>query len=656
VSGDGKTGRGLEEDGQAGDGRKGDVQKGNPSRDASKTGPAGEVEAGSADWRAEWDRASKAARAEAERGVLSDALSEQAAGAAAPQARGEAAYAALVSAKETLAGLKGWRRALLGISAGALGCLAMAPVGFWPALIPAFCLLLIMLDGRAGLSGAKRWRAGAWDGWLFGFGYFLVGLYWIVSPFLVDAQAFAWMAPFAVVLLPAGLALFTALAGALAMAFWPRSDADGRVSGMARLLVLAASFAAAEWVRGHVFTGFAWNLTAQAWAGQVFVLQSAALLGSYGLGLVTVLIAAAPALLLDGKARPKTPGDARNALERAAPDPAPIHFGHRVRMSVWLPCLLAAVALAAMAGLGAWRVSALTPVVDPTRSEGQGVIRIVQPNTYQRDRLDPAKRQAIWNQLINVTRQPGIAAVTHVLWPEAAPPVVIDQWAEGRRAIAEILPPQAYLITGAIRVVPGENGETQYFNALHAINANAAVVATYDKHHLVPFGEYIPFREILEPLGLRKIAQGAGLLTPGEGPRTLTLPGSPAVGPLICYEVIFPGQVTDPRARPAFLVNVTDDSWFGNTSGPRQHLAMARLRAVEEGLPLARSASTGISALIDPLGRVVARLEWNSVGFLDHEIPQALPATAYARWGDSIFLLVLLATGLGAALMIRLRV
>jgi apolipoprotein N-acyltransferase len=503
------------------------------------------------------------------------------------------------------AGLSGWRRY---VAAWLLGALAAAP--FWPldgtpllvicltgppVLAIAFSGLVWLFDGSTGRLDA------AMLGWSFGFGFFVVGLYWIGAALFVDISAFWWLLPFAVVVFPAGLAIFAALAVLVAHEVCHRFS----LLGTPRVLVLAVAWTAAEWLRGHVLTGFPWNLAGYIWAGPfpgaLAVLQLTSLIGIYGLSLVTVTAAALPARLGDlGRGR--------------------------------LGSVLAAVLLIAVpAAGGAWRLIHAADDMVP------GVmLRVVQPSIPESLKNDPQALAQNFRRLLSLSASPGAEEITDVIWPEAAAPPLLERFADERKAMAAVTPKGGLLLTGAERAEPLQGWPpANVWNSLVVLNDKGEIVATYDKSHLVPFGEYMPFRGILP---IDKIAPSIGDFSSGPGPRTLDLPGVPPVSPLICYEAIFPGAVIDETARPQWLLNVTNDAWYGFTSGPFQHLAIARVRAVEEGLPLIRAANNGVSAIIDPYGRVLRRLELDSIGILDSTLPRALSPTFYERVRDKAFL------------------
>lgn len=508
--------------------------------------------------------------------------------------------------RHAISGLSGWRRALLSLFAGALGVLAMAPFFFIPALIVSFTVLVWLLDGaRARPLGAAT-KSAAWTIWLFSFGFLFPGLAWIGEAFLVDAETFAWLMPFAISLLPAGLSLFVAVLMVPAMTLW-------RPGSASRVLLLAALWCLAEWLRGHMFTGFPWNLVGLTWVGVLPVAQAASWVGSYGLSALTVAFAASFACL----------GDAPSS-DRAVP-----------RAPWGLPAAMALLVSGLMI-VGLVRIgTADSGVVDGVR------LRLVQPNTPQQERMVRANHDAIWDRLLTLTASEGASDVTHIIWPESAPPGFL---ARNPRRLAEldaVLEQEQVVLTGALRAEDDGEGGHRFYNGFYTLNGRADILSSYDKRHLVPFGEYVPQREFLARIGIGKIAQEIGSVTIGSQPRRLSVPGAPVVAPVICYEIIFPGAVIDEGPRPAWIVNVTDDAWFGDSIGPRQHFAIARMRAIEEGLPVIRAANGGISAAIDPWGRVRASLRLHERGVLDTGLPIAAPPTFYGQWGDTPILVVI---------------
>jgi apolipoprotein N-acyltransferase len=489
----------------------------------------------------------------------------------------------------------GWRRRSIAFVAGAISALAMAPFNAWPVLFFTLPVLVWLIDG----AGGRGWRAlatAAAAGWWFGFGYFLAGLYWIGYAFLVDAPTFGWLLPFAVLGLPAMLAIYTALGVALARALWQR--------GALRLLTLGVSLTAAEWLRGHALTGFPWNAFGYALTTPLALAQAASVLGIWGLTLIAVVAFATPATLIDD------PGQTRRP---------------------WLPFALAALTLAAFSGFGAARLAGM-----PTRLVDGVHLRIMQPNLPQDVRFNYSAKQEVMDRYVALSAKPGLDQVTHLIWPESPFPFFLTREADALVQIGRFLPQQTLLLTGAIRLAdPNNPAQSGVYNSIYAIDRRLSIRAVYDKVHLVPFGEYLPFQEILEHIGLQTLTEQRGGFLAGDRHRLMALPGAPSVLPLICYEVIFPGELASNDERPGWIVNVTNDGWFGNSSGPYQHLQQARVTAIEQGVAVARAANTGISAVIDPAGRIIASLPLASEGVLDAPLPRPIAAPLYARLGDA---------------------
>lgn len=526
--------------------------------------------------------------------------------------------------------LTGWRRWLAAFLAGALSVLALPPIHFLPILFVTFPLLAWLVDGLGAeemlvardLSKERRrslLMSAATVGWWFGFGYFLLGLYWIGFAFMVDAAKFAVFMPFAVTILPAGLALFPALAVALARLFWFR--------GYARIVVLALAWTILEWLRGHILTGFPWNLVGESFTASVALMQWAALVGAYGLSFIAILVMAC----------------------FAAFDARPVAASRSTLRQFAVPA--AALLILALLWAGGSVRMALA-----SDAQADGVeIRIVQPNIPQTEKWKPESRIAILGEFLRMSGEPtpaapeGLGPHSIVVWPESALAIFLAREPYVLSAISRLLPKGALLVTGSVRGEPAPEGPLDrlalFYNSLYVVNSDGQIVATYDKFHLVPFGEYLPFHKWLERIGLQKLTKLQGSFDVGPGPRTIALPGAPSASPLICYEIIFPDEVVESGTRPGWIVNVTNDAWFGTSSGPYQHFSQVRLRAVEQGLPVVRSANTGISGVIDPYGRVVVSQPLNTAGVLDAPLPAALAPTPYARWGDGT-LLILLAGGL----------
>ncbi|MCP1336422.1 apolipoprotein N-acyltransferase [Futiania mangrovi] len=500
--------------------------------------------------------------------------------------------APLVPPVRILAGQGRFVRALVPLLAGALLALALAPAFAWPLIF--LCWPLLALSIEASAAGPRPVRAAALAGWLFGFGYFVAGLFWIGEAFLVDAERFAILLPVAVAGLPAGLALFWGAAAGLAA--WA-----GRTPAM-RLAALWGALVLAEALRMRILTGFPWNLPAHVWAGSDPMMQTAALLGLDGLTAWTLGLALLPALLLVAEASP---------ARRAA--------------ALLLPALL----LGAQAGFGYWRLPAGgAGAADPDAP----VVRIVQPNIPQKMKWAPEQRRQIFAQYLDATRgagAPGFEGVDMVVWPESALPFLLDRTPEALEAIAATLG-GAWLVTGQQRMEEGADDVRTFFNSVMSIAPDGRIAAVYDKAHLVPFGEYLPLQPLMEAIGITQLTGIRGGFTPGGDRQGLLRAGSSQtlVAPLVCYEILFGGRIASGQDRPRAIVNVTNDAWFGTTTGPYQHLAAARLRAVIEGLPVVRAANTGVSALIDSHGRLRAAIPLATAGARDVALPPALPRPA----------------------------
>ncbi len=508
---------------------------------------------------------------------------------------------------------RGWKRAGIAALAGLVSVLAMAPFHIWPVLfvtMPVLVWLIEPLTGEVQSARAPLIRAFK-NGWWFGFGYFFAGLFWVGEAFLVEADTFGWLLPFAVTLLPAGLALFYGAAAAFTHAIWR--------PGLAGLLLMAVVFAGAEWLRGHLFTGFPWNVLGYAITQPLVLMQSASVIGIYGLTLWVVLIFAAPLVL---------------AVEQR---------------TTWPGLAIAIISLMAFSAFGALYSNG----TDGASLDGPRV-RIVQPSVLQREKWLPEKQAEIFQLHLDLSRQnakgerDGMTGITHVIWPEAAMPFKPLEQPRALEEIGKLLPAGAHLVSGGLRVetAPGPNGEARKraYNSLMVFGAGGSLAAIYDKIHLVPFGEYLPYQSVLERIGLQQLTRQRGGFATGQTPRPLiSLPGLPPIAGLICYEAIFPTAVVQSSERPGLLINITNDGWFGNTTGPRQHLHQTRVRAVEEGLPVLRAANNGISAVIDGNGRLLQSLGMNERGVIDSVIPRARPATLYAQFGDWMFLANVLA-------------
>jgi apolipoprotein N-acyltransferase len=513
----------------------------------------------------------------------------------------------------------GWRRAGIAFLAGAASTLGLAPFNACPVLFITFPVAVWLLEGAsAGRLGGVM--TAAITGWWFGFGYFVAGLYWMGFAFLVDAKTFAWLLPFAVVGLPAGLALFTALGFAIARLMWTR--------GPLRIVALALALTATEWLRGHVLTGFPWNVYGYALTGPLVLAQISALIGIWGLTFFAVILFASPAVLIDERDDTRRP---------------------------YMAPLLALTILVGIAAYGAIRLAQT-----PTQLVEGVKLRIMQPNLTQDEKFNYGARQAVMQRYLALSDKAtgpgamGVRDVTHLIWPESAFPFFLAREADALAQIADLLPQGTVLIVGAARpasMMPTP-GVVRAYNSIYVIDHDGSILSVYDKLHLVPFGEYLPFQDFLESLGLMQLTKVRGGYIPGNVRKLIAVPRAPAFLPLVCYEIVFPGDAVPRGERPGWLVNLTNDGWFGNSTGPYQHFQQARVRAIEEGLPLVRAANTGISAVVDPLGRIVASLPLGTEGVLDAPLPRAIEPTPYVRFGDAPAALAML---IAFALVLRRR-
>jgi len=525
-----------------------------------------------------------------------------------------------MSVADTVIVLWGWRRIGLALVAGAISALAFPPFNAAPVLLVTIPVFIWLIDGSVTPERAfalRRLLPAAAIGWWFGFGFFLGGLWWIGAAFLVDADEFAWLMPVAVIALPAGLALFWAFGAALARMFW--SD------GWPRILVFAVAMTIAEWLRGHLLGGFPWNAVGYAVMPLPVLMQGAALIGLWGMTLIAFLVFSLPALVIGGSRRDRG--------------------GRYALLTVIVLLLVADV------GYGTIRLHRAEDAFVPDVR-----FRLVQPAINQSEKWQKGRAEEIFNRLLDTSRislvagRSGLTGITHVVWPESSIPFLLTENPDALRAIADLLPSGSTLIAGAVRATPPDpaTARRQFFNAIYVINDDGVIRDAYDKVHLVPFGEYLPFQATLESWGIRQLTRLPGGFSAGASRRNVPLANAPAFAPLICYEAIFPGEVIGPGERPGFLLNVTNDAWYGNTPGPAQHLRLAQLRAIEEGLPLVRAANNGISAIVDPYGRILSSLALGTSGVIEGELPVALPPTLYESQGERPFLGLLLFAAVAA--------
>jgi apolipoprotein N-acyltransferase len=487
-----------------------------------------------------------------------------------------------------------WRMKFLLLSflLGLLSATGFAPLSLWPLTLLAFAGLMWLVES------APRLRSALARGWWFGVGQFVLGLNWIATAFTYQAAMPHWLGWIAVVLLSLYLAVYPAMAAGLAWRY-------GAGHRLVMVLVLAAAWTVTEWLRATMFTGFAWNPVGVALL-PTGASRLSALIGTYGLSGIAVLLAGALFLLVQGR---------------------------------WRSAAAIAVPVAA--------ASALLVPLQRAPEAGGPPVRIVQPNIGQQTKWDPEFEQENFRRLAGLTGAP-LDEPRLVLWPEAATPDYIEIDHRARRSIAGLIGPEDAMLLGAVALDFGPDGYVSgAWNSAYAIDAGGRILGRYDKAHLVPYGEYLPMRPLLSAIGLSRLSPGDLDYGEGPGPRTLDVGRFGRAGLQICYEIIFSGDVVDPRDRPDFIFNPSNDAWFG-AWGPPQHLAQARLRALEEGIPVLRSTPTGISAVIDSEGRLLASLPWRTAGAIDARLPAARAPTPFARAGNILPFLFALALGASA--------
>jgi len=511
---------------------------------------------------------------------------------------------------ERLAGriilLSGVSRTFVGFLAGLLAVLAQPPFGIFAAAFVSFPVLVWLIDGVAPDPGdgvLRRLMPPAAIGWSFGFGYFLGGLWWLGNALLVEADAFAWALPLTVVGLPAVLGLFYALAVVIARSLW--SDGWGRIAA------LALGFGIAEWLRGFLFTGFPWNAIGYAAMPMPLMMQSASVVNLSTINMLAVFVFAAPALIWTGK-------------------------GARAGLAI------AAALFVAHVAFGFYRLAQPAPA--PLQPEM--TVRVVQPVIDQAKKLDDRERASIFEDHLSLTAAPvqdGAKRPDIVVWPETSIPFILTDNPDALARIADVLQDGQVLVAGAVRVEDAGAGlPPRYYNSVYVIDDRGQIVGAADKVHLVPFGEYLPFEDLLTSWGLSSVAASMpGGFSAASTRPMLTLPGGRRIYPMICYEAIFADEV-DGNARLAdALLNITNDAWFGDTPGPRQHFHQAQLRAVETGTPMIRAANTGISAVVDARGVLVLVLGYNYKGVLDTILPGKLPTLTNIATRSQIFWLTM---------------
>jgi apolipoprotein N-acyltransferase len=497
----------------------------------------------------------------------------------------------------------------LSVLLGACAALAYAPLHLFFAPFIGFPIWLNLMEANQ----EQSWKRTFALGWWFALGYFLVGLYWITFALGADLASFWWLIPISLFGFPVALGVYVGVMSVLLQLT--------NSTGLARCFWFAALWTTAEIAWGTGPLALPWNPIGSIWSGFDPMFQALSVVGIYGLSLLTALAVSFPILLRRGEIK--------------APQIA------------FMGCVVLALATTT-----AWGI--VRPTHTPVQTkEHLPIIRIVQPNVPQDMDWQPEKARAQFFDLIQLSTLPAEQRPDIIIWPESALPLLLAEDPKARAIIAQVLKPNGYLISGSLRRQPVPGERSKVFNSLMAVDAKGDVAATYDKHHLVPFGEYLPFRNII-PKSVTKITAGEFDYSRGPGLETISLDSAPSFSPLICFEGIFSAQVVAyGKPRPEWLLNITNDGWYGKSSGPYQHLQLARMRSIEEGLPLVRAANTGISVVFDAFGQEVGREELRVKGVLDARLPPALQdSTIFAKYGQVLFLL-LMSLCVGLAFILR---
>jgi apolipoprotein N-acyltransferase len=498
----------------------------------------------------------------------------------------------LITSRNLCCGLSGWRPLVLSFFLGCLTSLAMPPLGLAFVYLVTFPTFIWLSEG------GRRTRDPFLIGFIFGMGFFLSTLYWICLAIFFDFARWWWLLPLPTLLLPVTLSLSPGIATLLAKHLSIKSPSSYSV-------LLIACLSLGDYLRGMLFTGFPWAVPGYTWMETLPVAQSLSWAGIYGLSLLTLCWAAIPAFLAEG----------RKTLALAS-------------TLSFLLCL----------SWGAYRLYS-----HDTEFHEKTVLRLVQTNIPQGEKWDRSMRDRNFLKYVSLSQEPAktSAPITHLIWPETALTFDWEQSPLARRYLADMIKDGQLLLSGQLRIEGTGPEDVVVRNSLVVVDHTATLLGRFDKTHLLPFGEYTPFKGWIAWSGVGSSVAGVKDFTPGTGPYTVRIGDYPAFSPLICYEVAFPGEVTDPHHRPDWLLNVGNDAWFGRSIGPYQHLTTAQARAVEQGLPMVRANGTGISAVIDSYGRILATTDLGVAANLDIHLPKPLPATVYSRWSDGIFFLLL---------------
>lgn len=435
-------------------------------------------------------------------------------------------------------------------------------------------------------------------GYWFGFAYFACNLSWIGNALLIDAQHFGWLYPIALLSSGAFFGLFVAFPAMLCRYF---------KNIYAQWLSFSAFWVVFEWIRSFIFTGFPWNLLGSVLAFSTPALQLASIIGTYGLSLLVLMQTSAISILLCERNK-------KNIINTAS-------IIISTFVLIW--------------GYGYIRLQ-------PSElKNSETIIRIVQPAIPQTMKWKKSELENNFKEYIKLSQQSGFEKINFVIWGETATPFALDFEPEKLKEITQAVPPHGYLLTGLVRY-QYTNHNFSPVNSMFIIDSNGKILDFYDKSHLVPFGEYIPFRQYL-PSWIRPVTNAIANFVPGNGPKVIKIPQHPSVGGLICYEIIFPSQIVNSKNRPEWLVNLTNDGWYGTSQGPYQHLVATQLRAVEEGISIIRAANTGISAAISPYGEILKSIPLNQKGIIDINLPKPSSIqTIYGYLGNILPLILCL--------------
>ncbi|MDV7337982.1 apolipoprotein N-acyltransferase [Terasakiella sp. A23] len=484
--------------------------------------------------------------------------------------------------------LGGYKRKLVLIALGLATVLALPPIYIFPLAFVGLSGLFLFLDR------VETRKQAFVTGWMFGIGFFGGGLYWLTNAFLVHPDKHGWLIPLAVPALAVSIGVFIGFVTLLSHLFWSLRPKNDVVLG--RIVLFAVAWTVIEWVRGWIFTGFPWNLIGTIWGFNDEVLQTASYVGAYGVSFLTVLAASLGAAL---------------------------YYTCKAQKG------FALVAVFLLPGL-MWTTGYLR-LKDVVVEYHDGIVlRLVQPNISQKTKWDKNLKIKNFNTHLElslaINKESALGRPTHIIWPETAVTFAANRDPNVLRAISSIVPKDGTILTGTPRMTPRGEKPFQVWNSMIAVDQNAAIVASYDKAHLVPFGEYLPLRK-WNPIP--KLTAGMVDFSAGEGLQTLQIGSLPAFSPLICYEIIFPNQVIDKKNRPQWLLNLTNDGWYGDSPGPYQHLISAQMRSIEEGIPLVRVANTGITTITDAYGRMQSSIPYGIEGVIDVQLPLALSNVPY---------------------------